>query len=99
MGPRSHQALTPEEKADIADAVEPLEKAAAKERQGERTDIAGISRKKCGKIPHRQRRHQGAKLLGVDEKTIRNDTRNNSAQDAEKIRTGSAATKARSCWG
>jgi N6-adenosine-specific RNA methylase IME4 len=41
---------------------------------------------------HSQR--QAAKLLGTDEKTIRNDLRNNSAESAEKVRTGSAETKA-----
>lgn len=38
---------------------------------------------------------QVAKLLGVNEKTIRNDVRNNSAESAENVRTGSAATLAR----
>ena len=37
---------------------------------------------------------QAAKVLGVTEKTVRNDVRINSAKIAENVRTGSAATKA-----
>jgi hypothetical protein len=36
---------------------------------------------------------QVAKLLGVDEGTVRNDVRNNSAKSAEKSRTSGAGTK------
>lgn len=38
---------------------------------------------------------KAAKMLGVNEKTVRNDVRNKSAKGAENIRTGSAAVKAR----
>jgi hypothetical protein len=53
-------------RADIADAIEPIERAEAKKRQGARTDLTGNSRKVRGPTAL----DKVGKVIGKDRKTI-----------------------------
>jgi N6-adenosine-specific RNA methylase IME4 len=75
--------LTPSELADIADALEPLERAKAKQRQGTRTDI---QRKFPGSVG--QALDHVAKAVGRDRKTIVKARAVRDAAEAEPERFG-----------
>jgi N6-adenosine-specific RNA methylase IME4 len=77
------KAFTPSEMADIADALEPLERAKAKERQGTRTDIRGNSPGGSG-----QALDHVAKAVGKDRKTITKARAIRDAAEAEPERFG-----------
>jgi hypothetical protein len=57
--------------------------------------ITGRWRRDRHSVAPQNRARQAAKVLGVGETTIRNGLRTNNAESARKVRTGSAATKAR----
>jgi hypothetical protein len=79
------KAFTPSEAADIADTIEPLERARAKERQGERTD------KHPGKFPGSSKGRaldKVANIIGKDRKTIEKARAVRDAARAEPAKFG-----------
>lgn len=87
------KAFTPSEYADIADALEPLERQAAKERQRDHRETAP-GRKHSGEIPHsvgHRALDHVARAIGKDRKTIAKAREVRDAALAEPDRFGKLA--------
>jgi ParB family chromosome partitioning protein len=93
------KAFTPSELADIGDAIEPLERAAAKERQREHGGTA--PGKHSGEIPASDKGRaldKVAKIVGKDRKTIQKARAVRDAARADPERFGQAARRYGPHW-